>query len=97
MSVRGALPTHADPSPTKDLFRDQGYFAQPRPRDMLFDLTVDPLEQHNLADDPAHQAIRTKLDEELERWRCATDDPLLQGEIPAPPGARLTALDTYGR
>ncbi|HEY8746109.1 MAG TPA: hypothetical protein VIU62_23710 [Chloroflexota bacterium] len=59
-------------------------------------LDTDPLERRNLADGPELQTVRAQLHEELERRRRETADPLLQGEIPAPPEARLTALDTYG-
>ena len=29
----------------------------------------------------------------LDRWMRATDDPLLQGKVPAPPGARVNDPD----
>lgn len=91
------LPTHAEGTFVKDYFRDRGLYTQPRPRELLFDLAADPLEEHNLADDPAYQGIRAQLQAELERWRRETNDPLLQGDIPPPEGARLTPLEAYGR
>ena len=36
----------------------------------LFDLATDPLEQHNLWDDPAHAATRARLIEDILTWRA---------------------------
>jgi arylsulfatase A-like enzyme len=89
------LPAHVDASATKDLLRDQGYFAPRRPTEMLFDVAHDPLERANLADDPAFASVREQLQERLEAWMRATGDPLLVGDVPAPPGAVLTSADSY--
>jgi N-sulfoglucosamine sulfohydrolase len=91
------LPTHAEGTFVKDYFRDQGLYTRPRPRELLFDLATDPLEEHNLAGDPAYQDIQAQLQAELERWQRDTHDPLLEGDIPPPEGARLTPLEAYGR
>lgn len=48
-----------------------------RPRFELYDLTRDPDEIHNLADDPAHQAIKADLTAKLKAWQAATKDPWL--------------------
>jgi arylsulfatase A-like enzyme len=90
-----ALPTHVDPSPTKDYFRDQGYFARRRPPEQLFDLVRDPLERTNLADESAHRAELAELRARLHEWQRATGDPLLEGDVPAPDGAIITPLDSY--
>ena len=45
----------------------QGY-PLPRPPMELYDLVADPLEQRNLADDPAYSNELTKLHGELDRW-----------------------------
>ena len=47
----------------------------------LYDLEDDPYEQHNLADDPAVQATRDELIQELYRWMQRTGDPLLNGPM----------------
>lgn len=41
----------------------------------LFDLEHDPDELRNLADDPAHAAIRQDLEAKLRAWQTATKDP----------------------
>ena len=90
-----ALPTHVDPSPTKDLLRDQGYFAWRRPAEMLFDLAHDPLERSNLAGQPGYAAVQAELRARLDEWLRATGDSLLDGDIPAPLGAIITPVDSY--
>ena len=55
-----------------------------RPRDMLFDLDTDPLEERNLADDPAHADTLRDLSERLDVWMASTSDPMLEGHV-APP------------
>lgn len=90
------LPAHVDASPTKDLLRDRGYFEPRRPPELLFDLRHDPLEQTNVADDPAHASTRDALRDRLARWMRATADPLLAGEMAAPAGATVTPADAYG-
>ncbi len=57
----------------------------------LYDLQADPLEMNNLADDPAHDAVRARLLGRLHDWMVQTDDPLLTG-VPTPPMHRM-ALD----
>jgi arylsulfatase A-like enzyme len=89
------LPAHVDASPTKDLLRDLGYFEPRRPAEQMFDLVNDPLEQTNVVGDPAHAADYADCRSRLASWMRATDDPLLDGPVPAPPGATLTPPDAY--
>ena len=50
----------------------------------LYDLKQDPWELHNVADDPAHRAVRRDLMTRLRRHLVETDDPILQGAITPP-------------
>ena len=43
----------------------------------LYDLEKDPIEYHNLADDPAYQGVKDRLMQQLQAWREETHDPLL--------------------
>ncbi len=68
--------------------RDAGYKLllrlNPEPDDPavgLYDLRSDPWEKANLADDPAHLAIRQKLESKLLSWRQRTKDPLLDDRM----------------
>jgi N-sulfoglucosamine sulfohydrolase len=46
-----------------------------RPKFELYDIQTDPDEIHNLADDPAHQAIKSELTVKLKAWQTVTQDP----------------------
>ncbi|MGV9709903.1 sulfatase family protein [Gordonia sp. NPDC003424] len=46
----------------------------PRARHELYDLTKDPDELNNLADDPAYADVREHLASVLDEWRTRTDD-----------------------
>lgn len=82
---------------TKDWFRQHRpeVFERPRPPELLFDLTADPLEQHNLADDPAMAGVLATLRQEVAEWMARTDDPLSRGPVPPPPGARVTPPESW--
>ena len=41
----------------------------------------------NLAEDPAHANVLEELRERLSAWMQETEDPLLDGPVPVPPGA----------
>ena len=49
-------------------------FAPTRPKEELYDLTKDPFEVRNLADDPKHQAQLWKLRKRLDDWIQRTKD-----------------------
>jgi N-sulfoglucosamine sulfohydrolase len=51
-----------------------------RPREELYDVTSDPQELTNLANDPAHQPVLKQMRADLQRFRAATHDPWLPGE-----------------
>ena len=56
-------------------------------KEQLFDLMFDPNESYNLANDPAKADVLADMRHRLEAWMQATDDPLLDGEVPRPEGA----------
>ncbi len=85
-SARPVLP-NCDDSATKDLLVESGWGEQEVPEEQLYDLVLDPNEAANLAASPAHVATLTDLRARLERWMKETDDPLLDGPVPVPPGA----------
>jgi arylsulfatase A-like enzyme len=60
-----------------------GEAAQFHPPMELYDLKKDPLEQTNLADDPAHAEVLARLAGDLHDWMERTEDPLLQGPVPS--------------
>jgi len=90
------FPPNVDPSPSKNVVRELGYFDKPRPSEMLFDLHKDPLERVNLALDPIYASILKEMRLKLYSWMKKTDDPLLTyGYVPPPPGAKITPPRSY--
>ncbi len=78
-----------DPSPTKSWMLENEQLPYEVPGEELYDLMADPSETHKLAGSAAHAGVLSEMRERLERWMRKTDDPLLNGPIPAPPGARI--------
>lgn len=81
-----------DDSPTKDRLVAVGYCEGESPRELLFDLVFDPQECANLIDAPAMASVRDDMRRRLQRWMEATNDPLLKGKVPLPPGGALTPI-----
>ncbi|HIT75704.1 MAG TPA: sulfatase [Candidatus Avipropionibacterium avicola] len=57
---------------------------EPRPMQELYDLTADPDEVTNLAEDPVHAEVRDRLHRQLLDFLAETGDRLLDGPIPNP-------------
>jgi N-sulfoglucosamine sulfohydrolase len=62
-------------------------------REALYDVVLDPMQGNNVVDEPALATTRSRLRENLEEWMRVTRDPLLDGPIPLPEGARMNRLD----
>ena len=54
----------------------------------LYHLEADPNEMNNLAGNPEYAEIEKELSARLTKWLEDTNDPILKGPVPAPPGAR---------
>jgi N-sulfoglucosamine sulfohydrolase len=54
-----------------------------RPREELYDLSKDPDELRNLADDPAHRAVLKRMRADMQEFRAQTRDPWLPGQSSA--------------
>lgn len=59
----------------------------------LYDLMFDPAERTNLAAAPVMIGILNKMRGRLSDWMVRTNDPLLNGPIPIPPGVRTDSPD----
>ena len=83
-----ALP-NCDDSPTKMWLLERGYADRAVAEEQLYDLWFDPQEMNNLAG--KREAANALADMRwcLDNWMEATDDPLLRGPVPAPPGAQV--------
>ena len=84
---------NVDDGPSKELLLQAGWGDRPLPREELHDLLFDPHEAHDLATDPAYEGELADMRERLEEWMAATDDPLLEGDVPPPPNAVLNDPD----
>jgi arylsulfatase A-like enzyme len=80
---------NCDDSASKNVLVEAGWGEQIVPREQLYDLILDPGEGNNLADDPARQEVLAHLRARLDTWMSETDDPLLDGPVPPPPGAAV--------
>jgi arylsulfatase A-like enzyme len=85
---RRVLP-NTDDSPSKTALLARGWGETLLPVEQLFDLAFDPNEAHNLAEDAAHAGPLAEMRARLERCMRSTHDPLLDGPVPAPPGALI--------
>ena len=80
---------NCDDSPSKDVWMGHDWRERQLAREELYDLIFDPNETCNLADDPSMAGVLNGMRVRLEKWMEATDDPLLNGPVPAPSGARF--------
>ena len=87
-------------SPTVMLFKHQTFSAwpnnwkeRPRPLEQLYDLIFDPNEASNTANDLSVAVVLEEMRTRLDNWMSSTNDPLLRGPVPAPPGAELNDQD----
>jgi arylsulfatase A-like enzyme len=84
---------NCDDSPSKDAYLARGWARRPVSREALHDLFFNPGEGRNVIDDPDYAAVANDLRARLQSWMEQTDDPLLEGPVPAPPGARINRQD----
>ncbi len=80
-----------DASESKDLMLNFGLRERRVDKVQLYDLIWDPHEVHNLAPDPEHSEVLADMSGRLDAWMVRTNDPLLQGDVPAPEGSYINA------
>ena len=56
-------------------------FASPRTREELYDADSDPWQLTNLAESPAHAAVKARLKAQLEAYQRQTKDPRIAGDM----------------
>jgi N-sulfoglucosamine sulfohydrolase len=84
---------NCDDSPSKDAYLARGWAERSVPRETLHDLFFNPGEGRSLIDDPSYAPVIQDLRGRLQRWMEETADPLLDGPVLPPPGARINAQD----
>ncbi|MCY3797627.1 MAG: sulfatase [Chloroflexi bacterium] len=73
----------------KSEWLEAGYADSPIAPERLYDTILDPSERVNLIDSAEHAEVLDDMRARLNRWMRETDDPLLTGQVPAPPEAEL--------
>ena len=84
---------NCDDSPSKDAYLARGWARRGVSREALHDLFFNPGEGRNVIAEPEYAEVAADLRARLEQWMVRTADPLLDGPVPAPPGARVNAQD----
>jgi arylsulfatase A-like enzyme len=82
---------NCDDSPSKDAYLTRGWAERTVSREALHDLFFNPGEGRNVIDEPEYAEVAQDLRDRLEQWMVETNDPLLDGPVPAPRGARINA------
>ena len=85
--------TNCDDSPSKSVWLKAGWAERAPDEEQLYDVVFDPNEAANLVDDPRYADTLRDLRDKLAAWMVETDDPLLNGPVSAPPGARVNDPD----
>lgn len=80
---------NCDDSLSKSLLMDYGWREMPPAPEALYDLIFDPNESNNLINHPNVSDVVLKMRVLLNEWMQSTQDPIIQGHVPAPPGAIL--------
>ncbi|MCX6619771.1 MAG: sulfatase [Acidobacteria bacterium] len=80
---------NADDGLTKTVWLENGWRNRPVAREELFDLILDPAERRNLAAGPTARPVLDNLRTRLDTWMRDTRDPLLNGPVPKPEGAKV--------
>ncbi len=89
----GPVLPNCDDSPSKDVLMQYGWKERSRALEQLYDLIFDPNEACNAANDLSNAIVLEEMRDRLDQWMSRTDDPLLHGPVPAPPGAELNDPD----
>ena len=82
---------NVDDGYSKEVWMRYGWPEQDTAPEQLYDVVFDPQERHNLAGDARYGQTLEQMRGRLERWMRETEDPLLEGDVPLPEGARANA------
>jgi arylsulfatase A-like enzyme len=85
--------SNSDDGMSKKFLLEHGLRDREWAGEQLYDLLFDPNEANNVAADPANAAVLAEMRQRLDAWMQRTNDPLLNGPVPAPPGALVSDPD----
>jgi N-sulfoglucosamine sulfohydrolase len=80
---------NCDDGASRDLLLGHGWDRWEHEQEQLYDRVFDPTQARNIATDPNAREIVDELRTRLQAWMEVTDDPLLEGTVPLPPGATM--------
>jgi len=88
----GPVLPNCDDSLSKTVLRKAGWDLRAQAAEALYDLTFDPSEVANVADDPAYAEVLAVMRSRLRTWMTETADPLLFGHMAPWPGSTQTPV-----
>jgi N-sulfoglucosamine sulfohydrolase len=88
------VPSNIDNGMSKEFLINSGYLNEKHENEMLFDLHIDPVERVNLINDKRYEDVCNELSNSLVSWMEETKDPLLNGRVEKPKGARVNKRST---
>ena len=84
---------NCDDSNSKTFLLENGWRERPLETEELYDLVFDPNETCNLIREIGMIDVTNEMRSRLHEWMFVTDDPLLDGPVPAPSGAVVSDVD----
>ena len=81
--------SNMDDSEVKEFLVENGLLDMKKEMEILYDLYFDPGESSNVAGKAEYSGILEEMRIKLQEWQEKTDDPVLEGRIEAPEGAKI--------
>jgi arylsulfatase A-like enzyme len=92
LQTHPVLPNCDDSVSKRELLR-AGWRERPQREEVLYDLVFDPNEACDVSKDTRYADALTEMRTALAEWMKRTNDPLLNGVVPAPPDLRVNPVD----
>lgn len=86
LETQGPKLRNTDEGPAKNVLAPMDWFERDLGPELLFDLFLDPMERHNLADRPEARGVLREMRGLLEEWCNRTEDTLFEAGPVWPPG-----------
>jgi arylsulfatase A-like enzyme len=83
-----------DGGESRDLWIEHGWENRQLDSEQLYDNLFDPVQARNVAADPELASVKAELADSLQQWMEETNDPLLDGDVPLPPGAQMNDVSS---
>jgi arylsulfatase A-like enzyme len=81
--------SNIDTSIPKDFLMENGLKDLSKPRELLYDLFMDPSEGNNLSESVKYSNIKIQLEKKLNEHMVNTNDPLIDGQITIKPNYKV--------